>query len=139
MCGYLSYQLLLLGGERVGEHSRGRIFTLFHEFLDVGGTRTVSSEMVFLLTGQAGEFYFLLSFLLLPRWGFLRCGLLLLTGRFFSLLVSVFTSTGFRGLHQIDISRRSRVAVSSCRCLGCGFIGQGQLTELYSNLRDRSS
>ena len=108
--GYLSYQLLLLGGERVGEHSRGRIFTLFHEFLDVGETRTVSSEMVFLLTGQAWEFDFLLSLLLLPRWGFLRCGLFLLSVRFFALLVSVFASTGFRGLHHIDISRWSRVA-----------------------------
>ena len=47
----LGYQLLMLGGERISEHGRGRIFTLFHKFLDVGETRTVPSEMVFLLTG----------------------------------------------------------------------------------------
>ena len=46
----LGYQLLMLGGERIGKHSR-RIFTLFHKFLDVGEMRTVPSEMVFLLTG----------------------------------------------------------------------------------------
>ena len=79
LCGNLGYQLLMLGGERIGKHSWGRIFTLFHKFLDVGETRIVPSEMVFLLAGQAWEFYFLLSLLLLPRWGFLRCGLFLLS------------------------------------------------------------
>ena len=36
------------GRERVGEHSRCRILTLFHEFLDVSEARIVLGEMILL-------------------------------------------------------------------------------------------
>ena len=48
--GNLSNHLLVLGGERICEHNRCGIFTLFHKFLDIREVRTILSEVI-LVTG----------------------------------------------------------------------------------------
>ena len=68
----------MLGGERINKHSRCRILTLFHIFLDVCKVRIVLGEMI-LLTGQAWKLEFPLSLFIIARFGFLSVGLLLLT------------------------------------------------------------
>ena len=83
----------MLGGERIGEHGRWRILTLFHIFLDICETWRVPSEMV-LFTRQEWKFEFLLSFVTANVGFFIIC-LTLLNGCILLALIVILSSTGF--------------------------------------------